>query len=176
MITLELDKASQQQYNRSLRDYGKKAEKAIKDGIVKTCMSIETIAKQRLSGMMGSAKHIITNRLRASVHMEVKGMNSFRAVKDSKVSDGSLNVSIGNMEGVIGTNVDYAEAIENGFAPHEIKPRHAKVLVFKKGGKMIFTKKVNHPGFKGESYLRFAAEKEQTIFPDRIVEELNKIK
>jgi hypothetical protein len=50
---------------------------------------------------------------------------------------------------IIGTNVDYAEQIEIGMAPTVIRPKNAKALKFTIGGKTIFAKKVNHPGFKG---------------------------
>jgi len=50
---------------------------------------------------------------------------------------------------VIGTNVEYAEQQEIGMAPTVIRPKNAKALRFEIGGKVIFAKKVNHPGFPG---------------------------
>lgn len=39
-----------------------------------------------------------------------------------------------------------AKFLENGTAPHEIKPRRAKKLRFVVNGEVAFARKVNHPG------------------------------
>lgn len=50
---------------------------------------------------------------------------------------------------IIGSNLDYAEYVELGVAPHVIKPVNKKALKFQIGGKTVFAKSVNHPGFDG---------------------------
>ncbi|MGP3667612.1 MAG: hypothetical protein ACKD6N_03530 [Candidatus Bathyarchaeota archaeon] len=42
---------------------------------------------------------------------------------------------------------------EYGVKPYTILPKKAKVLVFKVGKKTVFTRKVEHPGFKGQKWV-----------------------
>lgn len=175
MIEVRLDGLSYDGLLKDLAAYGEKSRKAIRTAVVKTCYSTESTAKKRLRGMMGSAKHWITGRLASSVHTEIEGINNYQSGKDSMPGDGNLDEPIGFLNGVVGTNVDYGPSIEFGSKPHVIKARNAKALAFKIGGLMIFRKSVNHPGFKGESYLRYAAEVEEKKFPERIETELNKL-
>lgn len=74
-------------------------------------------------------------------------------VKNTPVDTGRLRQSIvveKQDDGyVIGTNVPYAEMVELGVAPHTITPKTKSALKFKVGGKDVFAKKVNHPGFEG---------------------------
>ena len=142
-VKIELDQNSVNDVNKSFRDYGKKAAKALKDAILLTGYAIVSDAKNRLNGRLGSAKHWITGRLASSVHVESKGVNSFKMEsKDSEVKDGSLGVSIADDEAVVGTNVHYAPKIE----------------------------------FDYDSFLRFAGERQEKKFAQRVTKELNKIK
>lgn len=48
--------------------------------------------------------------------------------------------------------------IDKGPKAHVISPKHANGLVFKgRGGQTIFTKKVNHPGYRGRPFRAAAA-------------------
>ena len=49
----------------------------------------------------------------------------------------------------VGTAVEYAEQVEIGMKPTVIRPVNKKALKFTIGDKVIFAKKVNHPGFPG---------------------------
>lgn len=40
----------------------------------------------------------------------------------------------------------HAEYTDRGAAPHEIRPRSARVLRFEVGGQVVFAKRVQHPG------------------------------
>lgn len=87
---------------------------------------------------------------------------------------GRLRASIGTKEFThgfvasarVGSKVRYALVVHQGADPHDILPRHKKVLAFRwnnapdhlvvKHGKwkgFVFLKKVKHPGMKGISYL-----------------------
>lgn len=59
----------------------------------------------------------------------------------------------------------YSAYIEYGTQPHEIRPKTAQALHFKKNGKDIFTKKVNHPGTKPNPVMRNAAKTVQKEIP-----------
>ena len=49
--------------------------------------------------------------------------------------------------------VKYALPVHEGSRPHVIVPVRKKVLAFKSGGKMIFAKRVNHPGNKPNPFV-----------------------
>ncbi len=51
----------------------------------------------------------------------------------------------------------YALPIEEGSRPHVIRPRKAKALRFVVKGKVVFARKVNHPGNRPYRFLRAAA-------------------
>lgn len=54
----------------------------------------------------------------------------------------------------VGSDAPASLLIHEGSPPHTIVPVHAKVLRFvAKDGTIVFTKHVNHPGFKGNKYL-----------------------
>jgi recombination DNA repair RAD52 pathway protein len=56
----------------------------------------------------------------------------------------------------VGTNVKYAEAVEDGKDPQVITVKNAQVLT---DGKTFFGKSVNHPGFAAQPYLRPALDR-----------------
>jgi phage gpG-like protein len=125
---------------------------AVKRGIDRTALAMETDAKNKLK----SDGHIITNRLRASIHAELKDQEQFTYSNNQGESfDGSLNLDIGKLEAVIGTNVVYAKRIEFGF-----------------NGTDSLGRKYNQPA---SSFMGWAVLKQGKLLKGRIIEELNKI-
>ncbi|MGJ5895149.1 HK97 gp10 family phage protein [Streptomyces niveiscabiei] len=57
---------------------------------------------------------------------------------------------------VVGTNVNYAAAVEYGTAPHVIKPRNKKALFWPGAAHPVA--QVNHPGTRPQPFLRPAIE------------------
>lgn len=112
MISVEIDKASAERVNRDLKRYGMAAAKAVMDAILRTAYAIETDAKNRLNGKLGSARHWVTGRLASSVHVETDRINSFVPITDSEAGDRSLNAPVSGAEALVGTNVEYAHKIE----------------------------------------------------------------
>ena len=86
--------------------YGKEAKKAVKRGVDRTAIAVETDAKLRLEGGLGGDKRIKTGNLRASVHAELKQGEAHGKY--------GLGEKIDDMEAIVGTNVEYAEFIESG--------------------------------------------------------------
>lgn len=76
-----------------------------------------------------------TGRLRASIRADPPRIFSLR---------GSLTV---------GSDLEYAAAVNDGSRPHVIRPRRAQVLRFRVGGQVVFAKVVNHPGTRGTHFL-----------------------
>jgi HK97 gp10 family phage protein len=60
--------------------------------------------------------------------------------------------------GTVSVGQPYGKFVEFGTAPHVIVPRNAKALAFTVGGKLVFAKKVNHPGTKGKPFMQPAFE------------------
>lgn len=51
-----------------------------------------------------------------------------------------------------------ADFIDAGVVRHPIAPKKAKLLAFEKGGRTVFARKVNHPGYGARPYRQFAAD------------------
>jgi len=130
-----------EEVKKSFRKYGKDAGKAVIRAVNKAGLNIESDAKRRLKGLLGSARHWVTGRLASSVHTEMKGENTFVPIKDSKSGDSNLGVQTGETEAVVGTNVEYASKIE----------------------------------FDYDSFIRFAAERNEPKFQKLVEQELNKL-
>jgi hypothetical protein len=111
-VDIEVDKASADLVKKGLRKFKGDMRQAVIAAIHATGLRIETIAKMRLNGTLGSPRHWVTGRLASSVHTEMKGVNTFKPIKDSKMGDGRLGVNIGELEAAVGTNVEYADKIE----------------------------------------------------------------
>jgi hypothetical protein len=66
---------------------------------------------------------------------------------------------VGDGEASVKVLASYASFVVQGTKPHVIRPVNASVLAFMgSGGKMVFTKLVNHPGTKPNSWLQKAVE------------------
>jgi phage gpG-like protein len=130
----------------------KQIHSAVKSGIDRTALAMEKDAKDKLK----SDGHIITNRLRASVHAELKeGENYQYSDNNGQSFDGSLNLDVGKLEAVIGTNVVYALRIEFGF-----------------NGTDSLGRKYNQAA---SPFMGYAQLKQKKLLKERIIQELNKI-
>jgi len=56
-------------------------------------------------------------------------------------------------QGMIKGGVNYALFVHYGTRPHSIYPKNKKALRWKSGGKFVFAKRVNHPGYKGDPFF-----------------------
>jgi len=118
-------------------------DKAIKKAVDRTALAIETDAKNKLK----SDGHIITGRLRASIHAEIKEGQSFTYTDNGgKSFDGAIDESFGELEAIAGTNVEYAPYIEYGTR-----------------------------FFSGDSFLGWAAQKQEKLLRLRVEDELSKL-
>ena len=108
-----------------------------------------------LGGMSDDVKHA-GERTRIDVQNEAR--------RRAPVDTGRLRSSIvSRSEGsgrsvgyVVGTNVNYAAAVEYGTAPHVIKPKYKQALYWP--GARHPVAQVNHPGTRAQPFLRPAIE------------------
>lgn len=126
------------------------------ESLIKVAFKIKTEAQLRLTGR----GHIITSRLKNSIF--VKGQKhisrpdnslTYMDTKGKSYQSDLSTVKLAANELAIGTNVEYAPAIEFGSRPHVIEAKNRKVL---SNGKSFFGRKVNHPGWSGDSFLYWA--------------------
>ena len=108
----------------------------------------------------------MTNKLREAMVASTTGIqNDAKAINPSsfKNQTGTLRRSIqkrveGAHRGVVFTDEKYAPYVEFGTRPHVITPKNRKMLAFRVGGRLVFAKRVNHPGTRAYNYMRDAFE------------------
>lgn len=76
-----------------------------------------------------------TGRLRSSIRVERRSFFGFRS------------------RWIIGSDVEYAEMVHDGTRPHIIRPRRARALRFRMGGRIVYAKFVRHPGTRARPFL-----------------------
>ena len=115
-IDIQLDESSERQVKRGLKQYGIDAAKSIYKALIAVGFYVESEAKKKIT----VDDHIVTNRLRSSIHTEYKGGNSFgrRIVGVNNMSaasegmDARFAVAQQADEVYVGTNVEYGPKIE----------------------------------------------------------------
>lgn len=53
----------------------------------------------------------------------------------------------------VGSDVNYALVHHEGASPHVIEPGPGRIVRFSSGGRVVYAKRVEHPGFRGRKYL-----------------------
>ncbi|HEX6518279.1 MAG TPA: HK97 gp10 family phage protein [Nocardioidaceae bacterium] len=76
-----------------------------------------------------------TGRLRASIRVERRSFFGLR------------------QRWTVGSDVEYAPMVNDGTRPHVIRPRRAKALRFKVGGRTVYAAVVRHPGTRARPFL-----------------------
>lgn len=90
-----------------LLSYGEKGREALLTAINSTSINATSEAREAETA-------VATNRLRSSIHFETKRNNQYRYVDDNgKNFDGNFALKAGNLQSLIGTNVNYAAAVES---------------------------------------------------------------
>lgn len=117
------------QYERGLRRYFGRMSDDVKQAVERTRIDVQNEARRRAP--------VDTGRLRSSIVSRSEGSGR----------------SVGY---VVGTNVNYAAAVEYGTAPHVIKPRYKKALYWPGAAHPVA--QVNHPGTAAKPFLRPAIE------------------
>jgi len=139
--SIELTKQSQANFDSQMRKLERRMDMSVDKGLIKFMQNVKNRAQSRLK----ARGHNDTTRLVNSI-----------SVQDKRGSDNErLNVTLQDHEFAVGTNVEYAAAVELGSRPHIIRAKNAKTLGTPDTG--YFGKEVHHPGYGGDSYLYWAA-------------------
>jgi len=130
-------------------------DKRIKEA---TRIALENAASYYTEAVIKEAdKHTKTGVLRRSIGVKPITWNSFKVY----------------------SNAEYAPYLEFGTRPHIIKPVRRKALKFLYKGKIVFAKKVHHPGTKPSPFFfpqNFPkrVEKTKSIFMETFLENLTR--
>lgn len=117
------------EYERGLRRYFGRMSDDVARAVERTRIAVQNEARRRAP--------VDTGRLRSSIVSRTEGGGR----------------SLGY---VIGSNVNYAAAVEYGTAPHVIKPKHKQALFWPGAAHPVA--QVNHPGTRAQPFLRPAIE------------------
>lgn len=93
------------------------------------------------------------NRRLRTLHFRAEQSAGFRTGELRRRMEIKRKVIRTGLEGQVGSPVKYALLHHQGTRPHVILPRRAKSLRFVVGGKVVFAKRVNHPGTRPNLYL-----------------------
>ena len=116
-------------YERGLRRFFGDMSEDVKRAVDRTRIDVQNEARRRAP--------VDTGRLRSSIVSRAEGSGR----------------SVGY---VVGSNVNYAAAVEYGTAPHVIKPKYKQALYWPGAAHPVA--QVNHPGTKAQPFLRPAIE------------------
>ncbi len=75
-----------------------------------------------------------TGRLRRSLHMKQGRRSRYQYI-------------------TVGSNMNYAYMHHEGTSRHQIRAREGRIMRFNVGGRVVYARKVNHPGTKPRKYL-----------------------
>lgn len=155
-INLSIDPRTLKHLSDQMDILQKNAGKSFYEALIKVAFKIKSEAQLRLTGR----GHIITSRLKNSLFVKAnKPLNrpdnapTYSDTKGKSYRADLTTVQLKDNELAVGTNVEYAAAIELGSRPHIIEVKDKKVL---SNGKTFFGKRVNHPGWSGDSFLYWA--------------------
>jgi hypothetical protein len=178
IATVEFSYRDKQKLDKNLELIKKEIPAATYEALVSFLFSVKSLAQNRIK----DRKHIVTSRLRNSIfvqsHAKLQDRKTHTDTNGRSYSS-ELDVTLKKHEAAVGTNVEYALSVERGSAPHVILPAKKKVLswIDKATGKRMFSKRVNHPGTKGDSFLWWALQRaDDKEFVKAYNREVNKIR
>ena len=159
MIRIEVE--GMEEMMDALRKLGSTGEKYLQKGLNE--VGAEAMSEMRVNSPA------ITTRLRSSIHYESPNTNIYSYTDNQgKGYNGKFQKKASRLSVLVGSNVEYADAVNYGTAPHVITPKNAKALRFKVGGQFIFATKVNHPGTKGLGFFEKGVSKGEQILEQRL--------
>lgn len=100
---------------------------------------LDLFAKGFVSTVSTTAKTLApvrTGRLKASIH------------PDPVRRSGPWRIDTG-----VSADAPYAAPVHEGARPHVIRPRNVRFLRFEIEGRVVFTRRVNHPGQRAQPFL-----------------------
>jgi hypothetical protein len=103
---------------------------------------------QLLADLRNGAHQALVAAIKAA-HDNARTTNLFKDGPDAKLRNSIVMGIDTPMRGHVsagGRRAPYAQYVENGTPPHDIKPKGGKTLRFEVAGEVLFRKVVHHPG------------------------------
>lgn len=148
-------------------------------------LSTAIIGAKELAEAFSKARPVVVKELSAAI-MKTARIVENKAKSYSPIDKGGLRgsltiegptVSSDNVEARVGTNLPYALYQEKGTGVYAgrgmITPKRAKLLVWKKGGKLIFAKTVR--GTSGKFYMSKAHKESRPLLDQHMNDAVNTI-
>jgi hypothetical protein len=121
---------------------------------------------QLQSQVMGDLERF-THSFVSTVSIVAKGLAPVRsgALKASIHADPVRRVGPWALSSGVSADAPYAAPVHEGARPHVIRPRNARALRFEIGDRVVFARRVNHPGQRAQPFLRDAVDRTVSADP-----------
>lgn len=135
------------------------------NGLAKAAQDIRQYSEAKIDGV----KRVIVE---STVNIQSDAV-SLAPVKDGNLKNSiDFNITNNGLGGEVFASAEYAPDVEFGTAPHKIRAKNGGTLAFKKDGKIVFAKSVNHPGTPAQPFLFPAWESEIPKYKSALQKEL----
>lgn len=151
----------------SLKGLETLSEKAVNRAVVGAALDIQRAAKKLAPVDTGR----LQNSIAVAEKQQALARNSDQATEKREARN-EINATM--TSAVIGTNLNYAQAVEFGSRPHHIRPKNAEALHFEVGGEKVFATQVQHPGTPARPYMTPAFKIRGKELEKRLKRELKK--
>ena len=117
---------------------------------------IEKLAQALKESARGS--EVTTQNVLVNSANYLKSEMEARVPVDTGKLKQSIQIRVTGDKVIIGPDTEYAEYVEFGTKPHEIRAKKGKALAFRMGGQTVIVKSVKHPGTRAQPFVRPAFE------------------
>lgn len=130
---------------------------------------VKTDAVAAVRQVLGQLAALAAAHARATTAFTDRSGNLRGSIERGQKSTWAHFVKVG------GRKARYAHYIESGSEPHEIKARRAKFLRFEQGGRVVFKKRVYHPGTKPARFMESARNVAEAVAAQHFESSLNAV-
>lgn len=132
--------------------------------------------RHAFSSMVSETGHALEDGLERGEGIARQNLSLKTKTRTGMLMQGVRGELVSFTHGRLVDRVPYAGCIEFGTRPHVIEARRAKFLRFiNRSGKVVFARKVNHPGTKPRSFMREGADAAAQLTSNRIEERFSDI-
>lgn len=129
------------------------------EAISSKLMSIDnSLAQEIISKVTQDAFSNVKNRAKKHYVTGTMENNIFRIISKKSLTGVVGIEDNGMMVDLKGKSVNYAIFVLYGTKPHTIKPKDKKAIRYPSVNSFVFSKSVQHPGYKGDNFLNDGVE------------------
>ncbi|MER7135405.1 hypothetical protein ABT358_02530 [Streptomyces sp. NPDC000341] len=117
-------------------------------------MSVQVrIDQGRLARLLGARGAIAERKLRRRTERVADLARAYAPGSMPRYIEARVEQAPRGLVGVVECTHPATKFVLEGTRPHVIRPRRASVLRFEVGGRVVFARKVNHPGTRANNFL-----------------------